>query len=224
MTLAFATFARALRLIYQNIWALLWLSVFWLACSVPIVTLPPATAALYAAVHELAAGRDAKPRAFFADIRAYFWRAWVLFLVDGILLGGAAFATVFYFNQEGWLQFAAILPLYLLLFLVLLQMYLMPLLAGQTDKSIRVIFRNALVLLMRQPLFTLTLTAVMAIWALICVALNGPLLLIAVSAAAFLQCLALKTVLPRVSVEDNTGSPAEPAADGGEPAPPNETA
>ena len=215
MTLAFTTFAGALRLIYQNIWPLVWLSMLWLACSLPVLTMPPATAALHAAVQELAAGRDATPRSFFNDLRAYFWSGWKLFLVDGFLLGTAAYATAFYLDQDGWLQFAALPPLYVTLFLALLQMYLFPLLVGQSDKSVRLIFRNAFVLLMRLPLFTFTLSAVMATWLLICVLLNGPLLLVAISAAAFLQCVALKTGLPLVTRSSAGGAEAPPADDAG---------
>ncbi len=222
MRLAFGVFSRSLRLMYQNIWPLLWLSALWVVVSVPLVTLPPATAALYASVHQLVAGRDVPVRAYFAAFRQYFIRGWLLAALDALWLGGAAYGTLFYLNQAGALQFVVAVPMYMLLFGVMLQPYLFPLLIAQQDKSIRLVFRNAIVLLVRQPLFTVTVSVMLAAWTFIAVVLNGPLLLIAVSASAFLQCLALQAVLPLVippqlKTGDAPASPEDTSADPNQP-------
>ncbi|MBI5880130.1 MAG: DUF624 domain-containing protein [Chloroflexi bacterium] len=226
MQLAFSIFGRSLRLLYQNLWPLLWLSTLWVLASVLLVTLPPATAALYACVDELVAGRDVPTRAFFAALRRYFVRGWLLFAINTLWLGAAVYGTLFYLSQSGPIQIAIVVPIYVLLFGALLQPYLFPLLIVQSDKSVRLVYRNAIVLLLRQPLFTVTVSIMLAAWTFIVIALNGPVLVVAVAASAFLQCLALRTVLPLAlppgtQAEEGGGAQSSEDTDRDEQAQPN---
>ncbi len=195
MTHAYHVFIESFRLLYRNIFPLIWMNVLWLVLSLPIVSWPPATAALYHVVHQVVAGKDITTRLFFEGFRRHFYLSWGLVGLNLALLVFAGYAVIFYLNQSDWLRFVAVPFIYLLLFWLMMQMYLFPLLIAQQEKRMTWIFRNAILLILRHPQFSITLSLLTGLWILVCLALNGPLLLVMASGTAVIQTHALATLL-----------------------------
>ncbi len=83
-------------------WNMVWISVLWIVCSIPIVTMGAAsTAAYYSMVKSVRSNEDRATRDFFKSFKQNFKQATimtVIYLIVGVLF---AFATYFYYNRSG---------------------------------------------------------------------------------------------------------------------------
>lgn len=119
-----------------------------LAFLVSLVCIPPALAGLFSAARTFADGYNIGLRDFFLGFRRYFWRAWQLALADllaGVLIGGNFY---FYLKLPGAFRLIAILWVYVVLFWLAMQPYLVGLLVYQSDKRLRTTARNAALLVL----------------------------------------------------------------------------
>ena len=103
---------------------------------------------------------------------------------------------LFYLNREQFaLRLVAVPVFYILLVWMGLQLYLFPLLIEQEVKQLRSIFRNALVLMARNVIFTIVLGLLLLAVVSVAAILAGPILLILISFLAVAQTLALQQLL-----------------------------
>jgi len=205
MSAAFSVFIQSLRLAYQNIGALLRMNLLWLLCSLPIITWPSATAALYAVCYAITRGQEVNAQQFFAGFKRYFVAGLLLGVINSLLLVVLAYGVAFYFNQPDWLQLATGPSLLLLVLFLLLQLYLYPLLVAQTEPRLMWMYRNAIILVLRHPLFSLAMFVLLTVWLLLCLVLAGPILFIAAPVTAMIQCQTLKALLPE-HISDSVNS------------------
>jgi uncharacterized membrane protein YesL len=137
------------------------LNLLWFFSSALIITAPPATAALYAFTRELGYRRRVAWTDYFSFMRRYFWIGWRWGLLN--LMAVIVFATniAFYgmldpplniLGRGGW---TAAFILWLIG-----QLYCFPILLEQERPAVRAALRNAFVLLLRHPVFTLNLVLV----------------------------------------------------------------
>src|SRR5439155_18239503 len=73
---AFKVVGRAFAAWWGEWPLLMLLNLAWLALQIPIVTGPPATAAMYAMARRVADGEVVGPRQAWHSLRAMFWPAW----------------------------------------------------------------------------------------------------------------------------------------------------
>jgi len=128
-------------------------NLLWVLCSLPIITLPPATAALYVVTQQLAKRQRVNPNDFFRAMLNYAvvsWRWGVLNIAVALGLW-----TNFWFYSNFDATFLKALVLGLGLGWLLIQMYCFPILLEQQQPSVRQALRNALVLCLRHPAFTM---------------------------------------------------------------------
>jgi uncharacterized membrane protein YesL len=129
-----------------------------------VLPLAPANAGLYTIAQRVSEGRVIAWRLFFEGFREYLRLSWQvyglwaigLFLIIGnfSFYGGIA---------SGLGTFVRILLLYLLVVWFGLLIYIGPLMVLQTDKRLRVIARNAFVMVFGRPIFTLVTLLLMAL-------------------------------------------------------------
>jgi uncharacterized membrane protein YesL len=124
----------------------------------------PASIGLYAIGYRFVEGRVSKPGDYFAALRRYAVPAW---LVLGIWVAGALLLLALLWvlpatteNTVVWLLRG--FWLYLTINWAGLLIYAMPLILLQERPAVRMIIRNALVLALGRPLFTLLTLALMA--------------------------------------------------------------
>jgi hypothetical protein len=161
---AFLVLWSALKDSWDALFLLMFLNVITLLLTIPILTAAPAFAALWYAGNRVARGRTVSIPEYFAAFRFYFWKAWVLTVIN--ILGFAiAFVNLWFFVtsdalfETGTALSLAIAAFWLAMgFLWLVfQMYPLALLMEQEDQRLRTALRNAAVLLIANPGFSVLL-------------------------------------------------------------------
>lgn len=137
--------------------ALIGFNLLWFLCCLPLITAPPATAALYAITRDKALREETGIRDFFGYMWRYAWVGWRWFLLNFVAVGGGLVNIWFYNGME--LAFAPLLMALWLVALVIwlcIQQFCFPLLLAQYEPRVLLALRNAAVLGLRHPLFVLT--------------------------------------------------------------------
>ncbi len=100
-------------------WNIVWISVLWLICSIPIVTIGPAScAAYYAMVKSVRKNEDTVTKDFFKSFKQNLLQGIVMTVIYLVISVGFTVATVFYYRGQGdfnlgmrWLFYILILVL-----------------------------------------------------------------------------------------------------------------
>ncbi|MBK8023356.1 MAG: DUF624 domain-containing protein [Chloroflexi bacterium] len=149
---------RGLRHLNQAGYLLIWCNVAWLLLTLPVITAPAA----WAGMSRLAWTLQRAPTASFDD----FWTGFKENLVRGIpiAIANAIYWIVFFLNWTAYapaqgLIFDLLRGVWLLtaLLVIAVQLYVGPLYYAMLRPSLRGAFRNAFVMILINPLFTLTL-------------------------------------------------------------------
>jgi uncharacterized membrane protein YesL len=186
---------RAIRDGWDALFVVGALNLAWLALSVTVVLLPPATVALFESMDELASGRTPGLREYFAFVRRRFLRAWIwaLWAIAGITI---ASVNVQYWNDTSgsfvWLSAAS--AVIGLLFAVSL-LYVWPFLFRQTEGGLGRAIRNSILAVLAAPLFALTLALAIAVLVAVSAILILPL---AVFLTALLGLISTHAVTDRL--------------------------
>lgn len=130
----------------------------WLALQVPIITGPPATAAMYILARRIADGEFVGPGDGLLALRQMFWPAWkwgMPNLVIAIIFG---VNFLFYWGAPGT-GWAALRWLWGLVALVWfgLNLFYWPFWLAQSDRRLVTTYRNVAVFILKAPVFALTL-------------------------------------------------------------------
>jgi uncharacterized membrane protein YesL len=177
-------------------------NLLWLALSLPIVTWPAATAGLFYLIGRVVKEElDFEPRYarvsdFWEGFRRFGWRASLLALIDLLALLMIGVALRFYGEGQiewlGWL----VGPISLIgLAWAGAQLYLYPLLIQRPERSAWELAREAFLIAISYPLYTLSLLATATVLAIGAGLLAGPVLLIFFSLLAMFGTVALRLVL-----------------------------
>jgi uncharacterized membrane protein YesL len=122
-------------------------NLFWVLLAIPIITIPAATAGLFATLSPLARGESSEVfRDFFAGIRQH-WRIASLVGVINLLVGGLVILNVLIFRMMGAPQIIATLSqsvtIFVAMLLILANLYIWPLMVA-FDLSLRDLVTTAL--------------------------------------------------------------------------------
>jgi uncharacterized membrane protein len=158
--------------IYYEFGSLFVINVLWILVSIPIITAPPAFAALVYSTNELARGESIGWRTFFEGFKKNLWVGWkwalINIVVAAIMLVNLQFYAQFDTNWSPWVRGVMIGVFFTW---ALLNMYTLPMLMEQNKKSFRMALRNAAVLYATRPfvllgvgLLTLTLSVLSIIY------------------------------------------------------------
>lgn len=140
---------------YYDLIPLVILNVLWFIVSIPLVTLIPATGALFYSTNLMAHGKSAGWREFFAGFRICFWRSWIWGVINLFIVLGLSLNYLFY--PVNWLH---VLVIVVAILWLMIQIYHFPLLLEQEQPSIGLGLRNSLVLIAKRPLFAVGATFV----------------------------------------------------------------
>ena len=178
----------SLKDVFDELFTLMAINLLWVAISAPLVlvavflisagstvlgilvallaVLPmaPANAGLYIVAQRVTEGRVIAWRLFFEGFREYLrlsWQVYGLWMIGLILIVGNL--TFYSGIGSGLISFVRILLLYLLIVWFGLLIYIGPLMVLQTDKRLRVIARNAFLMVFGRPIFTLVTLILMAL-------------------------------------------------------------
>jgi uncharacterized membrane protein YesL len=199
--LAWPVFLLSLRLLYRRLGILLAGNVLWLLLSLPVVTWPAATAALFYLVHrvileERALDPDyARVSDFWVGFRRYGWQSTLVALLDVAVLFVLGVAFWFYNGSQieplRWL----VGPIGLMgVAWLCAQLYLFPLLIVSPQMSPLALARLALFTAIGNPQTSVLLLVWLFIVTAVCVVLAGPVLFILFALLAVTQTMALRFI------------------------------
>jgi len=149
---------RGLRHLNQRGYIYIWANVLWVLLSLPILTAPAAWAGLNKMSHQAYTQTSADLTDFWDGFRENLKRGFVMAVLNIVIIGVNLSNLTAYQNQSG-LIFLALrwIWILLLLFWVTLQFYMWPLFYEMKEPTLRGALRNALVMMMLNPGFTLGL-------------------------------------------------------------------
>ncbi len=173
---AFIAVGRALRALYDDLFAYVWLSLLWWLSLILVLPAGPATMALQRVANRSANYKRIDTSDFFKTMRQTIGPGWLLFGGNLLALIGVVVNIFFYLNRPGWSLIAAVVWGWVLLILLLLGQFLFPLYWQQDDRRPLLVVRNALILAFRRPIFSLMLLVLQAL--LITLSIVVPLFLV----------------------------------------------
>jgi uncharacterized membrane protein YesL len=197
MKQTFSVLFSSFKDFYDELFLFVIINLLCFLLSIPLVTLAPAWAGVYYVTNHLAHGRyRTEWRDFFVGFRQYFAKSWQVLLADLFLLLLIVSNISFYTSMPNQiLRLVSILWWYVLAFWLALQIYLFPLLMEQEDKRLLLIFRNAIVLTLQHPFFTIAFLLAILLVLVISVALTVSIVMLSISLIAFLSNRALLTLI-----------------------------
>ena len=169
---------RSLRDAWDALVAVAPINRAWVALSLTIVLLPPATAALFESMHELASGRSPGIRDFLGAVRRRFlagW-AWALWAAAGLTL--AAWNVRLYpdpTDLRAWVS--AVVAVIGILFAVSV-LYCWPFVFLDEDGGLRRAIRNSILAVLAGPLFAIVLALLLVLVVAVGAVLIAPLALV----------------------------------------------
>jgi uncharacterized membrane protein YesL len=144
------------------------MSLIWIVSVVTIILGPPATFALYEQNKRLAEGAVPSPRDMLRGFKTYFVVSWLWFLANIVVVIVTFFSFFFYLSLETtWgIMLAGFIAIVALLWATL-QLYTLPIMMWQEKQSLRLAWRNGLILLLQAPLVSiLFLVITVLLWIL----------------------------------------------------------
>lgn len=198
---ATTSFFIALRLFYRRLGIFLIANVLWIITSLPLLTLPAATGALFYLAHRVVLEerqRDphyARPGDFWVGFRRYGWRSTRFVLLQLLTLAIILMALRFYVlspvEQLRWLS--GPVAVFLIIWLGV-QLYAFPLLIVFPEQRALALMRRAFLIVLAYPLYSLLFVVWLLLLTLICVALAGPVFLVLFALLATVQTMALRVL------------------------------
>ena len=190
MTRALSIIGHAFLLWWGEFILLVFFNLAWLALQIPIVTGPPATAAMYVIARQLADGEFIGPRHGLEALHRMLGPAWVWgainLLIVGVLLGN----FWLYQSATGWLWTCLRLIWgAIALGWFTINLFYWPFWLAQEQRSPQLTFRNSFLFLVKRPGLALTLMLISAFLIVASVLTTLPF------AAALMAWLALIGVL-----------------------------
>lgn len=184
---SFKIFWQSIRDLFDEVFVLMLANLVWVAINLPLMGLAiflsvgapalglaafligllplgPSTVGLYTIVERIADGRVAKAGQLFDGFRQYRRLSWNIYLPWGLGLAIILVNLYFYAQLSSTLgSFLFFAFLYLTLVWFALLIYIGPLLLIQRDKRLRVVARNASLMALGRPIYTLITLVLMGV-------------------------------------------------------------
>lgn len=153
---AFPAMWRTLKVLYDELFLWVWLSVLWWAGTLLILPAAPVAAGLNAVANRSANYKRVDSGFFWDAAKGQIKRSWLMVGTSLILHIAVLMNIAFYANSAvSWARFVTILWLWVIALVMMGSQYFLPLFWQQEDPSLRLVIRNAFILALQHPLYTL---------------------------------------------------------------------
>lgn len=170
---------RVLKATYDELFLCVMVSILWWLGQLLIVTAAPATMGVNGVANRMANYKRTGSEFFWEHAKKEIGRGWILYV---LLIGTPvliAFNIWFYSYAEGWLRIAAFAWMWVLLVAFMIGQFLFPLFQQQNEPSVKLAVRNAAILALRYPLYSILLLLFQAVLLGVSFVLVLPLVLFA---------------------------------------------
>ncbi|MBN2501136.1 MAG: YesL family protein [Anaerolineales bacterium] len=167
---------------YYDLIPLITANLLWVLLTLPVVTAFPAIAGLAYSANQIAKGKSVDWRTFFEGFKEHLGYSFKWGLLT--LLGYAVlFISLSFYNaiEASWAVLLAGMMIGFIIIWTIIQLYTLPLVFEQVDKSIKMALRNSLVLFLKRPLPTFGL--MLGIFAIVAVTIILPPVVFVISPA-----------------------------------------
>jgi len=204
MTRAFSIVGHAFRLWWSEFLLLIFFNLAWLALQIPIVTGPPATAAMYVIARQLADGEFIGPRHGLDALRRMLGPAWVWGAINLIIIGALVGNFWFYQSAIGW-YWTALRLLWGVIALgwFAVNLFYWPFWLAQEQRSLRITLRNSFLFLAKRPGFALTLMLISLLLIAVSVITTLPFAAALMAWLSLIGVLAVEEALHPYGEDDN---------------------
>jgi uncharacterized membrane protein YesL len=192
---AFTVMGRTLKAAYEELFLCVFMSVVWWIGTMLILPAAPVTLGMHQVANRMANYKRVDSSMFWEAARSNIRRGWSLYLLNLLIPVIIIVSIYFYFNISGWFSLLAFVCLWLLLFVLMIGQYLFPLFWQQDEPDIRLMIRNATLLALQHPLYTLLMLLFQLILIVISVAITLPLFLLTPALIAIAANFALTGML-----------------------------
>jgi len=192
---AFRVMGRIVKGAYEELFLMVGLSVAWWVGTLLIVTAPMTTAGIQNVANRIANYKRADFDFFWEGARAHVGHGLLLFLLLLFVPPLMIFSVTFYFDRTGWLVVLGVLMAWVLLVGLMAGQYCYPLFWQQSDPGLKLVIRNALVLAVRHPLYSLLMLVFQLLLVVLSVGLVVPLVLLLPGLLALSQNYAMVGLL-----------------------------
>jgi uncharacterized membrane protein YesL len=188
MSLALRVVKLAFLDLFEDIFLLILFNILWSISVLLVLPLPFAAAGLAWAAAEIGEGKVIKWRTFFEGGRRYWKPAYRWGLVN-LVVWGLIFINFNFYNDiaAAWALFVRTLVLSVAILWGSVQLYVFPLLILQEAPSLRLAYRNGLILMGSQPALTVVLLVLAAALLFVSVLLTFPLFILYFALIALLS-------------------------------------
>jgi len=175
---AFVVMGRVFKAAYEDLFLCVFMSIAWWIGLLPIVTIAPVTMATNRVANRIANYKRVDNGFFWEALRQHIGRGWLLMLLCVGAPAAVVFNIWFYANSQGYLRIVGIAWMWMLLLVLMIIQYVFPLFWQQDDPSIKLALRNATILALRNPLYTILIVLFQLVLLALCVGLTLPLVLL----------------------------------------------
>jgi uncharacterized membrane protein YesL len=172
----------------------------WWLGTILVVTAAPATVGLHQVANRIANYKRVDTSFFWESARTNIGRGWLLYVINRIIPIIIFTSVFFYLSTPGWLRILGFVCIWLFVFVLMISQYYFPLFWQQDEPNIRLILRNAVLLVLQHPLYTFLMLLFQVILIIISAAITLPLFLLAPAIIAISANFALTGMLQEVGL------------------------
>jgi hypothetical protein len=152
---AFLVMGRTFKALYDELFLWVWLSALWWVGTFLVVTAAPVTVGLNMAANRVANYKRVDSGFFWESARQHIGRGWLLYALTILLYVGVLLNIIFYLNSAAaWMNILGIIFIWVFILVMMSSQYFFPLLWQQDEPSLKMVFRNGVLLAIRYPLYT----------------------------------------------------------------------
>lgn len=197
---AFTVMGRVLKAAYEDLFLCVFMSIAWWIGLLPIVTIAPVTMATNHVANRIANYKRVDNSFFWEALRQHIGRGWLMMLITLGAPAAVLFNIWFYANSQGYLRVIGVAWLWMLLLVLMISQYFIPLFWQQDEPSIKLALRNATILALKHPLYTLLILLFQLVLLALSVGLTLPLVLLWPALAALTGNFALTGLLQEMGL------------------------
>ena len=151
---SFIVFWKTIKSVYEDLFHFVWLSVLWWVGTITVVLAPAVHMGMNHVAYRVATYKRIDNDFFYQGVRQHKKEAYLVYLLN-LAAGLILFVCIwFYLNVTLiWVNLVAIPLLWIAVFFLLLTQFVFPLLWEQEELSMLLAYKNAMILVLRYPLF-----------------------------------------------------------------------
>lgn len=168
---SFTVLWKTIRSVYEDLFLFVWMSVLWWVGTITVILAPLVHMGLNRVAYRVANYKRIDNDFFYTGVRMNMREAYLCYALNLVASGVLFFCIWFYGNVSlFWVNLMVIPLLWIALFFVLLTQFVFPLVWEQEERSLQLTYKNAMILVLRYPLFCILVvvlkTAVLVLFSL----------------------------------------------------------